>query len=474
MGNPEKELYAAAENPEPEGQVDELTTRFTEAVLGLVGERVGDLRSAVQDAGFSQNYSYRLVNRERKMGLDLAAKLMEMNGIPVVELARRLLEQEAGRPAPATPFEAPQPAQLLARLREKGAEKNSPFLGQLAPWLDGIGRKPLLEIRKPMVWRATLMVLEEERTRDWRKTRRRLERYALALARRLAGPDPVTRNDLVELASLIAAWAAVQRVAGWRNQALDALQIAFVLAERSADVWTQGFCFQKAAYLTHDLGHNQLALILIERAALCYGEAGTPDDLARILIDRGYFSFFCGRKEEALRLLESGLRKVDRNQRLYVVAAHLTLARIFRERGDRSRARQELRAAIDCHLADSIEVAYISWEAAKQEREFQDAAEAEKLLKTSFRLFVHHGHSGDLAFVALDWAEILLETGRLPELKRLVRDVLKRLETMARAIRGLAKPFENLAALLALGGLGKAELDAARQSCENLVSRHAA
>ncbi len=471
MGNPEKELYVSAENPEPEGHVDELTARFTEAVLGLVGERVGDLRSAVQDAGFSQNYSYRLVNRERKMGLDLAAKLMEMNGIPVVELARRLLDQEAGRPAPATPFEAPPPAQLLAKLREKGAEKNSPFLSRLAPFLEDIGRKPLLEIRKPMVWRATLMVLEEERTRDWRKTRKRLERYALALAGRLAGPDPVTRNDLVELASLIAAWAAVQRVAGWRNLALDALQIAFVLAERSADVWTQGFCLQKAAYLTHDLGHNPLALILIERAALCYGEAGTPDDLARILIDRGYFSYYCGRKHDALRLLEAGLRKVDPNQRLYIVAAHLSLARIHRERGDRSRARQELRTAIGCHLPDSVEVAYLSWEAAKQEREFQDAAAAEKLLRDSFRLFAQHGRGGDLAFVALDCAEILLEAQRTADLKRLFRDVLKRLEKMARAGRALAKPFENLAAQLALGGLGRAELDGARQSCEHIGSR---
>lgn len=472
MGEHEKDLYESDENLDLEAGSSEFTERFTQALLELVQARLGDdLKPAMQEAGFSLKYIYKIKTGARTMSLDLAGKLLEVAGVSIEELGH-LLQQEGRKSALEAALTRP-PAALLAGLREPGDEVDSLFLNKLATYLEQIAERKLIVFRRPPAWRAILLVLEEERLGDWRKTRQRLERFSLGWARKLAGRTEVSRSEMADLSTLLAAWAAVQRVAGLRSLAIDAIEIAFGLAERCEDIWSQGFCLQKAAYLARDLGRENLALALINRAALCYSEAGTADDLARVLIDRGYFSYHCGHTEEAQRMLENGLRKVDPNQRLYVVAAHLALARIYREKGDCGRARGELNAAIECQRPGSVEAAYVCWEAAKQEFELDDPAAAEKLLQDSQRVFLRQGRGADLAFVALDYAELLLRTGRLAEIPRLIADVVGWLAPMARSSRALVRPFENLAALLSLGNLDVAELESARQQCRRILTRRA-
>lgn len=471
MEEREKVSCEFAQSPEEARRIKEFIGRFTDVLVDLVEEKIGDLKTAAEQAGLSPTYFYRIRSGERTMSLGLVAKMLEMTGTSLETLARRLLEVQAAAGSELDPALPASPARLLEEWRKSGSEAPSAFLEKIAEPLARIAALEIGRLQKPPAWRAVLLVMEDERLRDWRKTRRRLERFSLSVARRVARQAYVSRGELVDLATLLAAWSALQRVAGRRGFAVDGLKVAFALAERSGDLWVQGYCLQKTAYLAHDLGRSAMALAMINKAALSFAEAGGADDLARNLIDRGYFSYHCGRQEDARRLLEAGLHKVDRNQRLYLTAAHLALARIYRKRNDLPRARAELKALRDAHMPDSIEAAYASWEAARQEMEFHEFANAEKLLREAFSGFSQHGRAGDLAFVALDLAVILLNEKRIRETQELVQDVLGCLGPMPPSSRALARPFENLSALLSFGSLGKAELTAAREQCRRLVLR---
>ena len=128
----------------------------------------------------------------------------------------------------------------------------------------------------------------------------------------IADPAPQARAEAellgvpwaADLATLLAAWAASQRVAGLRGFAADGLTRAFALAERSGDLWIHAFCLQKAAFLSHALGRDDQALAMIGQAAVYLTEVGGPEDLARLAVDRGCFSYYCGKIADARRLFE--------------------------------------------------------------------------------------------------------------------------------------------------------------------------
>lgn len=471
MGDQEKDPFVLAVTPEIESLTGEIVSRFTQALLSLGAERFGSLKELAQKVGCSATYLYKIQNEERKLSFGLIARLISVLGVTLEAFLRRLLELEwAGKKGIDQELTG-SPVVLLNQWREPGAEKDSPFLKSLGESLAEIGTFEPLVLPASSAWRSLLLVLEEERLRDWRKTRRRLERYILRLVRRHAAEGRVSRMELADLATLLAAWSAVQRVAGLRGFAIDGLTLAFELAERSKDVWADGFCLQKAAYLSHDLGRDGMAAAMIRKAAVCFSEVGTPEDLARLAIDRGYFSYYCGRLDEAQRLLERGLRTLEPNQRLYRASAHLALARIRREKGDLAGARRELDGAIKCHAPSSIEAAYTSWEAACLATQFEAMERAKAYFVEALQTFAKYGRAGDLAFVALDYAELLLKTGPKSELNVLIKDVLGWLTPLALSNVCLLKPFENLSALLAMGSVQLAELNNTRADCKKAMAR---
>lgn len=471
MSDQDRELLEYAASPEIESRAAEILFRCTNALLSLVAQKVGSFSLVAQAVSLSTTYLYKVQSGDRKLSFGLIARLLIAANVSFESFLRRMIELEwAGRPEKEKASMG-RPSELLDDWREAGAEKDSPFLAKLDGWLENLEGLDLVRSARRPIWRPVVLTLEEERLRDWRKLRRRLERLTLHSARKLARQETVSQIELADLATLLAAWAAVQRVAGLRGFAIDGLTRAFALAERSEDIWTEAFCLQKAAYLGHDLGHDFQALALIRDAAENLLEVGSPDDLARLAVDRGYFSFYCGQVHKAERLFEFGLRKLELGQRLYRAAAHLALARILRERGDLTSARKELEKAIQIHTPVSIEAAYVMWEAGEHEKEAEAFERAEPHYREALELFAKFGKASDIAFVSLDYAELLFKTGRVAEMRVLVAEVLGWLTPLAAVKPSLLPPFENLSALLALGSINLTALDNVREHCKKAVAR---
>jgi tetratricopeptide (TPR) repeat protein len=465
MNTQDGEILDCAASPEVERRATEMVTRWTAALLCLLERRSRSLKRAAKLAELSPTYLYKLQNGERNLNVGMIARLLCANDVSFESFLRYTLELEwAGKPGLERGLTGP-PSELLADWREPGAANLSPFLEKLDEFLgkfEGLAPADSLGVS---LWRPVIQTLEEERLHEWRKLRRRLERFSLRLARKASRQRAISRMELADLATLLAAWAASQRAAGQRALAIEGLLRAFALAERSRDVWTKAFCLQKAAYLGHDLGHDETGLAMIEKAAVHLSEAGSPPDFARLTVDRALFYYYCGDIPEAQRLFESGLDLLGGRQRLYRASAYLGLARIFRERGLLANASNALAAATEIHAPESIEAAYVMWEAGALECEFDAFEQAEPYFREAFRLFAKFGAVSDVPFVALDYAELLLKTGRPAEMKSLLSEVLGWLAPLAQAKRGLLKVFENLSALLSLGAMTLGDLNVARNEC---------
>jgi tetratricopeptide (TPR) repeat protein len=470
MGDLARELLEGVESPEIEAGVADMAADCTAALMSLVTEKVGSLWMASEAAGLSPTYLYRVQKGERRMSFGIIARLLVANGVSKESFWRRIFELQSAADGTEKGLMGPPPA-LLADWREPGAEKDSPFLGRLDGWLEAIEGLKLSSFARSPVWRPLVLTLEQERLNDWRRLRRRLEKVTLQCARKAGRQETVSRMELADLATLLAAWAAVQRVAGLRGFAADGLTRAFALAERSGDPWTQAFCLQKAAYLSHDLGRDDQALAMIGKAAVHLTEAGGPDDLARLAVDRGYFSYYCGKLREARRLFEHGLSKLDPGHRLYRASAHLALARILREDGDLANARREVERAIAIPTPASVESAYVLWKAGEHELQSGAFDRAESHLHEALKLFGKFGTTSDVILVSLDRAELLLKTGRTTQLKYLVAEIMQWLMPLTAAKTSLMKPFENLFAMATLGSLGLMEIDSARDQCKKAFAR---
>jgi tetratricopeptide (TPR) repeat protein len=465
MGDQERETLEHIAGPGIEETAANIEARWTAALLSLLERKSRSLKRAAKLADLSPTYLYKLQSGGRKLHSGIIARLLCGSNVSFDTFLRHTLELEwAGKPGFVRGLMGT-PPELLADWREPGAAKLSPFLEDLDAFLRKIERHRLADSPGTLTWRPVIQMLERDRLREWRKLRRRLERMILRSARRASRQKEISRMELADLATLFAAWAASQRAAGQRALAIEGLIQAFALAERSGDVWTKAFCLQKAAYLSHDLGHDEQGLLMIEKAAVHLTEAGDPDDLARLTVDRALFYFYCGDIPEAQRLFESGLDQLGRGQRLYRASAYLGLARIFRERGLLANASKALAAATEIHAPASLEAAYVMWEAGALECEFDAFEQAEPYFRESLRLFAKFGAASDVPFVALDFAELLLKAGRPAEMKSLFSEVLGWLAPLAQAKRSLMKVFENLSALLAMGTMTIGDLDNARTEC---------
>lgn len=471
MGDRERELADFAASPEIEAAAEEIVARCTAALFSLVAPRTFNLTEVADLARVSTTYLYKVQKGERKLSFGMIARLLAATNTSFRSLLQRALELEwSGRPEEERGLTGPVAA-MLADWRGAGAAGESPFLEELDGFLEKIDGLELATSSGVPEWRPEVLILEEKRLREWRRLRPRLQRKILQCARKLVRQGTVSRMELADLATLMAAWAAVQRVAGRSGFAIDGMTRAFALAERSEDGWTRAFCLQKAAYLSHDLGHDHFALAMIDKAAVFLTEAGDADDFSRLAVDRGYFNYYSGRIREAERLFEFGLRKLDPCQRLYRASAHLALARIRRERRDLAGARKELEAAVALHAPASIEAAYVLWEAGEHEMAAGEWERSEAHYRHAQMLFSKFGTASDVVFVSLDYAELLFRASRLAELKILIAEVLGWLAPSADAKESLLRPFENLSALLTLRTFNLVELDSAREQCKKAAAR---
>lgn len=228
------------------------------------------------------------------------------------------------------------------------------------------------------------------------------------------------------------------------------LTFALRLAHRSQDVWAQGFCLQKSAYLAHDLGRDIEGLSFIRMAALCFSEAGDGDDQARVTVDRGYVSYYCGRYDDAERLFRSGLARLGSRLRPFRLAAYQGLSTIERKRGRLREAIGFLENAAAICDGRSLDLGHIRWTQARMYRATDTPALAVDACKEALLIFGEKGQAGDVALVALDLAEWHASSGNKRELSKLAEDLAQWLPSLTEnTVIRIA--FENFLASLRLG-----------------------
>jgi len=456
-------------SPEIAALAEELRRNLLAAFCALYCEsKEQGIKALSSRAGLSSTYLHKVFNGTRKLTLDVLLQVVAASNDPLERIFRRYVRSRPGTEGlPETPAtHLGSPAELLEDWREKPEKKDS-FLIEVEGWVVEIGRRGTDTRPAAAPLKQVVLSLEEERLRDWRWLKQQLEERGRDQWRELTRKDRLPRAAIAEIGVLVAAWAAAQRVAGFRGNAIDALRCAFELAELAEDSWTKAFCLQKAAYLAHDFGHDAEALIFVQRATLLLAEAPTVEDLARNTVDRGYFYYQNGNRREAERLISSGLAKLGPQQRLYRFTAHQALALLAREEGQLSKAREEIRAAADYCSGEGLEAAYVAWTAAGIEQEAGASERAVEYLREAMLLFAQHGRAGDIAFAALDLIAILLVLDRWSELSTLAVEVLGWLGPLAASNSCLLEVFEDIAALLQLGTLKPQHIEAAKNRCES-------
>jgi tetratricopeptide (TPR) repeat protein len=442
-------------SPEVAARVEEFAKRLFAAFSVLYSDKKAQkVKELSKAAGLSETYLHKVLNGTRALTMDVVLKVVAAAKDPLERLFRTCARLNPGNEGLDETLATllGSPAELLEDWREK-PEAKDPFLVEAEAWLEVI-RSRGTEVRPAATpLRQVVLSLEEERLRDWRWSKQQLELRGRDHWQDLSKKERFPRSAIGDLSVLVAAWAAVQRVAGFRGNGIDALKVAFELAEIGDDSWAMGCCLQKAAYLAHDLGHDPEALVFVQRATLRFAEAPTVDDMARNTIDRGYFFFQLGNKREAERLLSAGVSKLGPQQTLYKFTAHQALSRIAHEQGQLDKARQEIKAAAEYCSGEGLEAAYLAWTAAGIEKEAGSYESAERYFREAILLFAKSGRAGDIAFIALELMALLIQMDRRSELAALATGVLGWLEPLASSNSCLLEVFENIVALMKLGTL---------------------
>jgi tetratricopeptide (TPR) repeat protein len=451
-------------SPEVAARVEELAKRLFTAFSVLYSDKKAQkVKELSKAAGLSETYLHKVLNGTRALTMDVVLKVVAAAKDPLERLFRTCARLNPGNEGLDETLATllGSPAELLEDWREK-PEAKDPFLVEVEAWLDVI-RGRGTEVRPAATpLRQVVLSLEEERLRDWRWSKQQLELRGRDHWQDMSKKERLPRSAIGDLSVLVAAWAAVQRVAGFRGNGIDALKVAFELAEIGDDSWAMGCCLQKAAYLAHDLGHDPEGLVFVQRATLRFAEAPTIDDMARNTIDRGYFCFYLGRASESERYFKAGLVTLAPASTSYRQAAHLGLSAIAAESGNLEEARRQADEAERLVPENSLPLAHLRWRQGRIFAASMDLSNAVTKYREAITIFGDRGHGSDVALVVFDWAQILVISRRKAELQALAGDVARWIGPLV-SNTIISEMLEDFLALLRLGYLTTKDIDKARR-----------
>lgn len=403
--------------------------------------------------GKSARYLSNLFSEGGTLSLPCLLQLSQLTGIPP-----EVFLQNTG------PKRIWLPEQLLHRERERGTKvkQESAFLTELAPRLEKLTRakvEPVLPGRR----RTLLDPLEDERFRNRQGAMRQTEALVEELtaecetkATKGALPGP----RLGELSGAVALWATIQRTLGLRNLAIQAFQLSFPLARHSQDSWASGTNHQRAAHVFHDLGRPDLALELLAEALWHYDAIDDSTDRWRCFVDRGVFLGRQARLVESTEAFEIALSRIGPGDWRFRVGALQGLAINAQREGRLKDALACTEAGVlECKELDSL-TGFLKWRLASILFDMKRAAEANQLYRECIGLMGTYGSCGDLALVALDYAEALVRSNQVSEALTLAADVTQWLP----GFRANPVLHRAMSVFLDLIRLGKFSLDSIRET----------
>jgi hypothetical protein len=358
----------------------------------------------------------RVLSGQYRMNFDLIGKILGVLELPVSIFHRRCLDGHR--------LSLDEASALLRLCRPKAgrgrparAVAHGAFLGQvdelLPAWLES---KPTAH---GIARREELMRLEDARFTAAGIAKTRLEELSEELLR-----GPAAQGRRVDFAMLLAIWATLKRIEGCREEARDAYLSSIACLRGLNEPFTEGFVFQKAAYVAMDFDQIDTSLVLLDGAQAAFVYEGNLEWQARIFTDKGIARSRQDSWERAETHLLMALRLLPASSARHRLAATDALVEICLRTGRLEDAHQALKSVGDYWSESPLAMAFVFWRSGKILATQERHAESVQQLWTSLATMSQVGEPIDAAILAVDLAEGLLHLGRRNDLKALVADMV--------------------------------------------------
>jgi tetratricopeptide (TPR) repeat protein len=404
-------------------------------------ERNGSLASSSRLLGRVKGYMAEQKDDPRGLRTQDALMSLKVAGVPMPEEVYH-----------ESYFSEPKdPSAILLYSRENQKLKRDPLLVELKPLLEELAAAGPTPEGNWEGLSQEIRALDYLRRRDRRNAYDRLGHLLLELLDKLKGASR-PRAALGDLTSALGVLAAIYRLAGRRDDAVELLALSWPLAVLAKSSFARAEWHQKAAYLLIDLSRYMRADDFLHKAHILYDCCRAENERLRTLVDYGYLLTESSRHIEALEHLEEILPLLPEADTENRFAAHQLLATNCRELGRLPAAQSHLQDAIPLVGDDLLAKAYCLWHLADLLMETGDMDAGLQSYNEALPLFSRLTGATELAQLALKYAGFLLKDRRLNELRTLAADLAGWFKPLRSNLR-LRAAIENFQALVDLDEL---------------------
>ncbi len=315
------------------------------------------------------------------------------------------------------------PAAMLEFAREHQKLSMDRFLSKLRPRLLALAGATT-EVASDWPSRSEeIRQLDLLRRRDRDQAKTQLQQVLLEMVEELEATKAKSRQGLSELTRALGVLAAIYRLAGRRDDAVDVLLPAWPLARLAQSPQAKAEWYQKAAYLLVDLGNNPRAYNFVLEAHRFYDIAGAEVSRLGTLVDSAYVLTHAGYHAQSREMLEPLFPRLPEADIEVRLAAYQLLAGNLQALGDLAGACDYLGAAIELVDGDLLAHASCLWRRGKLLLELGDIPRALDLLAEAMPLNAKLSGAAELAELAMEYAGVLVKEGRRSELRSLATDL---------------------------------------------------
>lgn len=310
------------------------------------------------------------------------------------------------------------PAEILEAARERQKPAPDQYFREMAPRIARL-EAPRPAANPPWQSRARkIEKLDQLRRRDRETAKMKLQRLITGMVERLetSGGPPKAYG---ELAWSLGVLAALHRYAGRRGDALDLLQAARPLTLLAGSSAAEGDWFVRAAILLVDLSRNARAHQFLLEAGSLFFLAGDTAKQAEAEIGRAHVLTHAGLHRASKSLLIQVLAVLEPGHLEARLLAHQILAKNLREMGHLAQACDHLAAAIELVGDDDLARASCLWSRGKLLDKLGDPNGAKAAFREALPYFARLTGAAELAELSMEYAKLLIQEGRRPELQEL-------------------------------------------------------
>lgn len=402
----------------------------------------------------------------------LAEQKDHPRGVRPLDAMRSL--EALGNPMPEEVYheaffsEEKDPARILAYSREHQKLRPDPFVVGCLPRLEVLAAAGPTPEGSWTSQEAAIRDLDRLRRRNRTSALKKLQKLiAAALDQLESGDRP--RPAFADLCSALGVLAAIYRLAGRRDDALDLLVLAYPLVLHSKEFKSEAEWYQKAAFLLVDLNRSARAKNFLDRAHHLYDLAESAAGCVRTLVDYSYVLTEERRHQESLDILERVLPRLPEADLEGRTSAHQFLAANYGALGNLPAAWDHLDQAIALVGDDLLSKAFCLSRRAELQVRTGDLNASVASHREALPLFAKITGAGELAELAMNCASLLLKLGQRSELRQLAADLAGWIERLKGNLK-LRTAIEDFQALMDLDDLNDHTFETIREQVTAAVS----